>query len=164
VASSLDSMVVGEPQILGQVKEAYAAAKSSGVLGGFLDRCFTHAFNVAKRVRTETEIAAGSVSVSSIASDLAEKIFGELRGRRVLLLGAGEMGEQAAKHLTQSGASLTVIHRRLDNAEKLAAQHGGKARGMEALAPELTHTDVVIASTASPRFVITPELMKGVIK
>lgn len=164
VASSLDSMVVGEPQILGQVKEAYAAAKSSGVLGGFLDRCFTHAFGVAKRVRTETEIAAGSVSVSSIASDLAKKIFGDLAGRRVLLVGAGEMGEQAAKHLTKGGASLTVVNRSPEKAAALAAQHGGQARGMEALAPELALADVAIASTSSPRFVITPELMKGVIK
>ena len=164
VASSLDSMVVGEPQILGQVKEAYAAAKASGVLGGFLDRCFTHAFAVAKRVRTETEIAAGSVSVSSIASDLARKIFGDLAGRRVLLIGAGEMGEQAAKHLGKSGAALYVINRSPEKAEALAREHGGHARRIESLATELAQADVAIASTSSSRFVITPELMKGVIK
>jgi glutamyl-tRNA reductase len=164
VASSLDSMVVGEPQILGQVKEAYAAAKAGGALGSLLDRCFSQAFAVAKRVRTETEIAAGSVSVSSIAGDLAKKIFADLEGRRVLLIGAGEMGEQAAKHLRKSGASLYVVNRSREKAEALAKEHGGHARGLEELAAELTLADVAIASTSSPRFVITPGLMRGVIK
>ena len=99
VASSLDSMVVGEPQILGQVKEAYAEAKRAGSIGSLLDRCFTTAFSVAKKVRNETRIAEGSVSVSSIAGDLAKKIFDDLHGRRVLLIGAGEMGEAAARRL-----------------------------------------------------------------
>ncbi len=164
VAASLDSMVVGEPQILGQVKEAYAAARACGALGSLLDRCFSQAFAVAKRVRTETEIAAGSVSVSSIAGDLAKKIFADLEGRRVLLIGAGEMGEQAAKHLRKSGASLYVVNRSRGKAESLAQEHGGHARSLEELAAELTLADVAIASTSSPRFVITPELMKGVIK
>ncbi len=164
VASSLDSMVIGEPQILGQVKEAYAAAKASGALGSLLDRCFTTAFAVAKRVRSETEIASGSVSVSSIAGDLAKKIFADLEGRRVLLVGAGEMGEQAAKHLRKSGASLYIINRSREKAEALATEHGGNARNLEELAAELALADVAIASTSSPRFVITPELMKGVIK
>ncbi|MGE0788889.1 MAG: glutamyl-tRNA reductase [Sandaracinaceae bacterium] len=164
VASSLDSMVVGEPQILGQVKEAYFAAKESGSVGALLDRAFSGAFAVAKRVRSDTEIAEGSVSISSIAGDLATKIFGDLAGRRVLLIGAGEMGEAAAKHLRQAGASLYVVNRSREKAEALAAQHGGTARGLEELAPELAQADVAIASTSSQRFVITPELMKGVIK
>lgn len=164
VASSLDSMVVGESQVLGQVKEAYAAARAAGALGGLLDRCFNQALAVAKRVRSETEIAAGSVSVSSIAGDLAKTIFADLEGRRVLLIGAGEMGEQAAKHLRKSGASLYVVNRSLEKAEALAREHGGHARGLEELAAELTLADVAIASTSSPRFVITPELMRGVIK
>lgn len=164
VASSLDSMVVGEPQILGQVKDAYAAAKAGGVLGSLLDRCFTHALAVAKRVRTETEIGAGSVSVSSIASDLAKKIFDDLEGRRVLLIGAGEMGEQAAKHLTKSGASLVVVNRSREKADAIAREHGGQARNIEELASELALADVAIASTSSPRFVITHELMRGVVK
>ncbi|HJL20235.1 MAG TPA: glutamyl-tRNA reductase [Sandaracinaceae bacterium LLY-WYZ-13_1] len=164
VASSLDSLVVGEPQILGQVKEAYAAARSGAAVGTLLDRCFTTAFAVAKRVRSETEIAAGSVSVSSIAGDLATKIFGDLEGRRVLLVGAGEMGEQAAKHLRKSGATLYVLNRSPEKAEALAADVGGHARGLEELGSELAQADVAIASTSSPRFVITPELMKGVIK
>ncbi len=164
VASSLDSMVVGEPQILGQVKEAFAAAKAAGVCGGLLERCLTTAFGVAKRVRSETEIAAGSVSVSSVASDLARKIFGDLEGRRVLLVGAGEMGEQAAKHLKKSGASLYVVNRSREKADALANEHGGHAQNLEALATELAHADVVIASTSSQRFVITHELMRGVTK
>ena len=164
VAASLDSMVVGEPQILGQVKDAYAAARASGTLGSLLDRCFTTAFAVAKRVRTETGIAAGSVSVSSIACDLAKKIFGDLGGRRVLLVGAGKMGESAAKHLRKQGASLFVANRSRERAEALAAACGGSPRAIEELAAELALADVAIASTASPRFVITPELMRGVMK
>ena len=130
VASSLDSMVVGEPQILGQVKEAYAAASSAGVLGSVLDRCFTKAFAVAKKVRTETGIAAGSVSVSSIACDLAAKIFEELRGKRVLLVGAGKMGESAAKHLAKQGAKLFVLNRSRERAVELAAACGGEPRSV----------------------------------
>lgn len=164
VASSLDSMVVGEPQILGQFKEAYSAAKSSGVMGTLLDRCFTHAFAVAKRVRHETGIAEGSVSVSSVAADLAKKIFGDLSGRRVLLVGAGEMGEQAALHLRKSGASLYVVNRSREKAEKVAEAAGGHARDVVEMASELAKADVAIASTSSPRAVITPELMRGVIK
>ncbi|MBX3272494.1 MAG: glutamyl-tRNA reductase [Sandaracinaceae bacterium] len=164
VAASLDSMVVGEPQILGQFKEAYTAAKEAGAIGSLLDRCFTKAFAVAKRVRSETKIAEGSVSVSSVASDLARKIFEDLDRRRVLLIGAGEMGEQAAKHLRQAGASLYVVNRSLEKAQKLAEETGGIARSIEALAAELTEADVAIASTSSQRFVITTELMRGVIK
>ncbi|MFK7990039.1 MAG: glutamyl-tRNA reductase [Sandaracinaceae bacterium] len=164
VAASLDSMVVGEPQVLGQVKEAYSAAKSAKAIGTLLDRCFSHAFAVAKRVRSETEIAAGTVSISSIAGELAQKIFGDLSDRHVLLIGAGEMGEAAAKHLRKAGASLTVVNRSIDKAQALASQHGGQGRGLEQLAAELARADVAVASTASPRFVITPDLMKGVIK
>ena len=164
VAASLDSMVVGEPQILGQIKSAFAEAKRAGIVGSLLERAFTHAFAVAKRVRTETTIAEGSVSVSSIAGDLARKIFGDLDGRRVLLVGAGEMGEMAAKHLRKSGADLYVVNRSRERADRLAENTGGRARGIEALASELATADVVIASTSSQRFVITPELMKGVVK
>ena len=107
VASSLDSLVVGEPQILGQVKDAFALASEAGTVGPLLGRCMNRAFAVAKRVRTETGIAAGAVSVSSIACDLARSIFGELTGRRVVLVGAGEMSEGAAKALAQHGTLLT---------------------------------------------------------
>jgi glutamyl-tRNA reductase len=147
VASSLDSMVVGEPQILGQVKEAYAAASAAGVIGGLLDRCFAKALAVAKRVRSETGIAAGNVSVSSIATDVAKNIFGDLDEKRVLLIGAGKMGESAAKHL-----------------RKLASACGGEPRSLQELPSELALADVAIASTSSDRFVVTTDLMKDVVR
>ena len=108
VASSLDSMVVGEPQILGQVKEAYAVAKAVGGASSSLDRLLQNAFNVAKRVRNETEIGSSPVSVASIAVDLAQKIFGSLEGKKVLLIGAGEMSELAARHLVRSRRAIDL--------------------------------------------------------
>jgi glutamyl-tRNA reductase len=164
VASSLDSMVVGEPQILGQVKDAYEAASAAGLLGSLLDRAFTKAFAVAKRVRSETGVAAGTVSISSIACDLAEQIFGELRGRRVLLVGAGKMGESAAKHLAKEGARLFVLNRSRERAAELAAACGGEPRSLSELASELSLCDVAICSTSSERFVVTMELMKEVVR
>jgi glutamyl-tRNA reductase len=164
VASSLDSLVVGEPQILGQVKEAFDAAKGAGTVGTLLGRCFTQAFATAKRVRNETGIAEGTVSVSSIACELAKKIFGNLEGRRTLLLGAGEMGESAARSLRQTGTQLHVINRSEDRAHSLAESCGGRAVPYERLTLELADADVVIASTASPKFILTPEMMKGVVR
>jgi glutamyl-tRNA reductase len=164
VASSLDSLVVGEPQILGQVKDAFTLAHGAGTVGALLGRCMSRAFAVAKRVRTETGIAAGAVSVSSIACDLAKSIFGELTGRRVVLVGAGEMSEGAAKALSQQGTLLTVVNRNQDRARAVAEACGGEAREWDQLSQELVNADVVITSTASPRYVITRELMQGVIK
>ncbi|MBT8452244.1 MAG: glutamyl-tRNA reductase [Deltaproteobacteria bacterium] len=164
VASSLDSLVVGEPQILGQVKEAFDAAKEAGTVGTLLGRCFTQAFATAKRVRRETGIAEGTVSVSSIACELAKKIFGNLDGRRTLLLGAGEMGESAARSLRQTGTQLHVVNRSDERAERLAEACGGRAVSYERLSLELAQADVVIASTASEKFILTPELMKGVVR
>ncbi len=164
VASSLDSLVVGEPQILGQVKEAFDAAQEAGTVGTLLGRCFTQAFATAKRVRHETGIAEGTVSVSSIACELAKKIFGNLEGRRTLLLGAGEMGESAARSLRQTGANLHVINRSEERAKALAESCGGRAVSYERLTIELAEADVVIASTASPKFILTPKLMKGVVR
>ena len=164
VAASLDSMVVGEPQILGQLKEAYDLAAAHGALGSLLSRCFHRAFAVAKRVRTETGIAAGMVSVSSIGCELARKIFGDLRGRRALLLGAGEMGEAAARALASDGAHLVVINRSPEKAKAVAAAFEGEAREFEHMASELVAADVVISSTSAQRFVLTEELMKGVVK
>lgn len=164
VASSLDSLVVGEPQILGQVKEAYDAAKGAGTVGTLLGRCFTQAFAAAKRVRRETGIAEGTVSVSSIACELAKKIFGNLEGRRTLLLGAGEMGESAARSLRQTGTTLHVINRSEERARLLAESCGGRAVSYERLPVELAEADVVVSSTASPHFILTPELMKGVVR
>jgi len=164
VASSLDSLVVGEPQILGQVKEAFDAANEAGTMGTLLGRCFTQAFATAKRVRNETGIAEGTVSVSSIACELAKKIFGNLEGRRTLLLGAGEMGESAARSLRQTGTNLHVINRSEERAQALAKACDGRAVPYERLSTELADADVVIASTASPKFILTPELMKGVVR
>ncbi len=164
VASSLDSLVVGEPQILGQVKEAFDAAKGAGTVGTLLGRCFTQAFATAKRVRHETGIAEGTVSVSSIACELAKKIFGNLEGRRTLLLGAGEMGESAARSLRQTGTQLHVVNRSDERAQRLAEVCGGRAVSYERLSLELAQADVVIASTASEKFILTPELMKGVVR
>ena len=164
VASSLDSLVVGEPQILGQVKEAYDAARSAGTMGTLLGRCFTQAFATAKRVRNETGIAEGTVSVSSIASELAKKIFGNLDGRQTLLIGAGEMGESAARSLQQTGTTLHVINRSEERARSLAESCGGRAVPYERLTTELANADVVISSTASPKFILTPELMKSIVR
>jgi len=162
VASSLDSLVVGEPQILGQVKEAFDTASEAGTIGTLLNRCFSQAFSTAKRVRNETGIAEGTVSVSSVACGLAQKIFGNLEGRRTLLLGAGEMGEAAARSLRQTGTNLHVVNRSDERAEALARACGGRAVPYEQLATELAEADVVIASTASPQFILTPTLMKSV--
>jgi len=164
VASSLDSLVVGEPQILGQVKEAFDAAKGAGTMGTLLGRCFTQSFATAKRVRNETGIAEGTVSVSSIACELAKKIFGNLEGRRTLLIGAGEMGESAARSLQQTGTNLHVINRSEERASALAESCAGRAIPYERLTTELADADVVIASTASPKFILTPKLMKSVVR
>ena len=164
VAASLDSMVVGEPQILGQFKQAYDAALDAGTVGTLLGRCFTRAFAVAKRVRNETSIAEGTVSISSIATALARKIFGDLSGRRVLLLGAGEMGEAAAKSLATTGAKLVVMNRSAAKAEQLAANCDGQARGYEHLASELVNADVVITSTSATNYVLSADLMRDVVR
>ncbi len=164
VASGLDSMVLGEPQILGQVKEAFSCAHRAGKVGTLLSRCFHHAFATGKRVRTDTAVAAGQVSVSSIACALAEKVFGELSGRRVLLVGAGEMSAVAARTMTAHGARLFVVNRSEERAQELAQAFGGTARDFSSLASELAEADVVISSTANPGFVISPELVQGVAK
>src|SRR5712675_3012769 len=127
VASSLDSMVVGEAQILGQVKEAYATARAVGSVRGQLDQLFTRAFAVAKRVRTETAVGSSSVSVASVAVELAKKIFGTLEGKHVFLVGAGKMSELAAKHLLAHGAgSIFVANRTHDRAVELAGRFQGE--------------------------------------
>jgi len=164
VASGLDSMVLGEPQILGQVKEAFSLALGAGTVGSLLNRSFERSFGVAKRVRNETAVAAGNVSVSSIACDLAENIFGDLKDRRILLIGAGKMSEVAARSLTSRGARLFVVNRSPERAQALAQACGGVPRPLEALATELAEADVVISSTAKQDFVITHELMQGVCK
>ena len=151
VASSLDSMVVGEPQILGQVKEAYATARASGAVQSQLDLLLTRAFAVAKRVRTETAIGSSSVSVASVAVELAGKIFGSLEGKQVCLVGAGKMSELAARHLLAKGAGpIFVANRTFDRAQALAQKFGGKALRFDDLYQQCEQADIVITSTGSP--------------
>ena len=164
VAASLDSMVLGEPQILGQVKEAYEAAVAAGALRSHLARCLSRAFGVAKRVRTETQLGAGTVSISSVAVDLAKRIFGDLEGRTVLLVGAGEMAEAAAKSLAKSAKSIRICNRSFERAATLAQTFGATAAPLDQLEAELTISDVVVASTASKSFVVTRDLVRRVMK
>ena len=164
VASALDSLVVGEPQILGQVKDAFEAAQKAGTLGPFLQRVMSRALHVAKRVRTETAIGAGQVSISSVAIDLARQIFGELSERTVLFLGAGEMAEAAAKLLVRSGAKLVVVNRSRERAELLAQQMGGVARDIAELSSCLVQADVVITSTSARGFVVTKDMVRTAMK
>jgi glutamyl-tRNA reductase len=164
VAASLDSMVLGEPQILGQVKDAYDAAVAAGALRSHLARCVSRAFSVAKRIRTETQLGAGTVSISSVAVDLAKRIFGELADHTVLLVGAGEMAEQAAKSLGQQAKAIRICNRSFERAASLAAHFSAAAAPLEQLEAELVLSDVVVASTSSKTFVITRDLVKRVMK
>ena len=151
VASSLDSMVVGEPQILGQVKEAFAIARSTGAVGGQLEHLLQSAFAAAKKVRTETEIGSNSVSIASVAVELARKIFGSLNGRTVFLVGAGKMSELAARHLVQQGAgAILVTNRTLERARLLAEPFNGRVIPFEQLHEAASEADIVITSTGAP--------------
>jgi glutamyl-tRNA reductase len=164
VAASLDSMVVGEPQILGQLKAAYAAAKAEGSVGGVLDNVMTRAFNVAKRVRSETGIGQMAVSVSYAAVELARRIFGSLKGQTVLIVGSGKMGELAAKHLKRSGANkVWVTNRTYERAEELAKLFEGRAIDYTHFLSMLHEVDIVIASSGAPHYIIGPEDMHRVI-
>ena len=161
VASSLDSMVVGEPQVLGQVRRAYSIAIDAGTAGRVLHKLVHHALRVAKRVRTETGIAASAVSISYTAVELGRKIFGTLKGTTVMLVGAGEMAELAAQHLKGAGASrLLVANRTYETAARLAAKFEGEAVEFGALGRRLAEADIVICSTASAEYVVTPELAR----
>jgi glutamyl-tRNA reductase len=166
VASSLDSLVVGEPQILGQVKEAFEAAVACESVGGVLSRCLTRAFHVAKRVRTETALGAGQVSVASVAVDLAKTIYSELAGHEVLLLGAGEIAESAARALKAAGATrLLIANRSYEKAEALASQiEGALARSLGELPTLLEHADIVLVSTGAAGFVVTREIAATAVK
>jgi glutamyl-tRNA reductase len=164
VASSLDSMVVGEPQILGQLKNAYAAAKDCGAISGFLDLVVTRAFNVAKRVRSETDIGQSAVSVSYAAIELAREIFGSLEGKRVLVVGAGKMSESAARHLRRAGVSeILVTNRTRERAVTMAEEFGGRVIDYEKFSTAMPDVDIVIASSGAPHYIITRDQMKGVI-
>ncbi len=151
VAASLDSMVVGEPQILGQVKEAYGVARTAGTIGSQLEHLLQSAFAAAKRVRTETEIGANSVSIASVAVDLARKIFGSLQGRTVFLVGAGKMSEIAARHLIQQGAgAILVTNRTQERARALAEPFNGRVIPFDKLYDTASEADIVISSTGAP--------------
>jgi glutamyl-tRNA reductase len=151
VAASLDSMIVGEPQILGQVKEAYATARAAGAVQSYLDLLLTRAFAVAKKVRSETAVGSSSVSVASVAVELAGKIFGSLQGKQVCLVGAGKMSELAARHLLARGAgTIFVANRTYDRAVELAANFGGEAIRFDELYAHCDRADIVITSTGSP--------------
>jgi len=164
VTSSLDSMVLGEPQILGQVKDAYDAAVTAGTLRSFLARCVHRAFSVAKRVRSETALGAGTVSISSVAVDLSRRVFGDLEEGIVLLVGAGEMAEAAAKSLGKGAKEIRVCNRSIERAAVLAQRFGGAAAPLTALEAELGMADVVVTSAASPSFIVTHDLVKRVMK
>jgi len=151
VASSLDSMVVGEAQILGQVKEAYATARAVGAVRAQLEQLFTRAFAVAKRVRTETAVGSSSVSIASVAVELAKKIFGTLNGKTVFIVGAGKMSELAARHLMAHGcAAIFVSNRTYDRAVGLAHRFNGEAIKFDDLYDTCDRADIVITSTGSP--------------
>jgi glutamyl-tRNA reductase len=158
VASSLDSMVVGEAQILGQVKEAYATARAVGSARGQLEQLFTRAFAVAKRVRTETAVGSSSVSVASVAVELAKKIFGSLEGKTVFIVGAGKMSELAARHLMAHGcASIFVSNRTYERAIGLAQRFKGQAIKFDDLYNCCDRADIVLTSTGSPHAIFRRE-------
>ncbi len=155
VVSGLDSMMLGETEIFGQVKQAYQAALAAGTTGSVLNRLFQRAFGVGKKVRTETSIQEGSTSVGNVAVDLAEKIFGHLKDSEVMILGAGEMSRITAQSLVSRGArSIFVSNRSFDRAEDLAREMGGQAVRFDDWQRVLERVDVVIASTASPHALI----------
>src|SRR6202167_262385 len=158
VACRLDSMVIGEPQILGQVKSSYLAARSAGAISGHLDKVLQRAFVVAKRVRSETQIGSSSVSIASVAVELARKIFGSLQDKKVLLVGAGKMSEQAARHLVDQGAgTVLVANRSYERAEQLAQRFGGRAIRFDDLYTSADQADIIITSTGSARPVFRRE-------
>jgi glutamyl-tRNA reductase len=158
VACSLDSMVIGEPQILGQVKSSYLAARATGAIRGHLDKVLQRAFVVAKRVRTETQIGNSSVSIASVAVELARKIFGSLQDKKVLIVGAGKMSEQAARHLMNQGAGTVLVANRSHvRAEQLAQRFGGRAVPFDDLYASADQADIIITSTGSARPVFRRE-------
>lgn len=161
VASSLDSMVVGEPQVLGQVRRAYSLALEAGTAGRVLNRLVHHAFHVAKRVRSETGIAANAVSISYMAVELGKKIFNSLKGHTVMLVGAGEMAELAARHLVAAGVKRVVIANRTQEAAlKLAQELEGEAITLDRLPEFLPQVDIVICSTGAKEFVVTEDMVR----
>jgi len=165
VASSLDSMVIGEPQILGQIKTAYGYATEYKTVGLILNRFLHKAFSVAKRVRTKTEIASNAVSVSFAAVELARKIFGQLENKTVMLIGAGEMCELAARHFVTNGVTdVLVTNRTFERAEKLAAEFNGRPVLFENFRDHLDQVDIVLTSTGAPGYILEHATLECVIK
>jgi len=165
VAASLDSMVIGEPQILGQIKTAYGHATEFKTAGLILNRFLHKAFSVAKRVRTETDIASNAVSVSFAAVELARKIFDSIEDKTVLLIGAGEMCELAARHFINNGVSnVMVTNRTFERAEKLALEFNGKPVLFENFADHLHQVDIILTSTGAPNFILGHKQVEEVIR
>jgi glutamyl-tRNA reductase len=165
VASSLDSMVMGEPQILGQVKDAYRRCVENNASGVIFNRLLHHAFRVAKRVRTETGIAHNAVSVSFTAVQLAKKIFGDLKGKSILLVGAGEMAELAARHLINNGVNrILFLNRTYERAVQLAHEFDGTAYPIDLLGEKLQEVDIVISSTGSPGYIISADMIAAALR
>jgi len=165
VAASLDSMIVGEAQILGQLKEAYRHASRKGCSGFVLNKLLHKSFSVAKRVRTETRIGASAVSISYAAVELARKIFGDLAGKKVMLVGAGEMAELAAEHLVGQGvAEVIVANRTLQRAVNLARCFNGRAVALEELLDQLEHVDIIISSTGAPDLILHKKDVRPVMR
>ena len=165
VAASLDSMVVGEPQILGQLKSAYSLAKEHGAVSGFMDALLTRAFSVAKRVRSETDIGANAVSISYAAVELAREIFGSLQGKKVMIVGAGKMSELAARHLRRSGAGqILVTNRTHERALEMVELFDGKLVDYTRFLSALPEVDIVISSSAAPHYIILRDDMKRVLE
>lgn len=165
VASSIDSMVMGEPQILGQVKDAYRRCVEHNSSGVILNKLLHHAFRVAKRVRTETGISSNAVSVSFAAVKLAKKILGDLRGKTILLVGAGEMSELAAKHLMSNGVSkIIVANRTYGQAVKLADDFHGTPINFDLLEEKLKEVDIVISSTGAPGYIIGKAIISSALR
>jgi glutamyl-tRNA reductase len=164
VAASLDSMIIGEPQILGQVKEAYRIAADAGTLGMHLQALMDRAFVVAKKVRSETGISQSAVSISYAAVELARKIFGELTGKTVMIIGASKMGELAAKHLKRNGvSSVLVTNRTFERAVELARVFEGAAVPFEQFTTHMDRADIVISSTGAPHFIIGKTLAEQIL-
>ena len=165
VSSSLDSMVLGEPQILGQVKDAYGYAAEFRTIGPILDKFYTKAFSVAKRVRTETKVASSAVSVSYAAVELAKKIFGNLKDKTAMLIGAGEMCELAARHLLSAGVKgILVTNRTFERAVKLAGEFDGMPVRFDELLSHLKMADIILSSTGAPHFILKKEDVEEVIR
>ncbi len=165
VASSLDSMIVGEPQILGQLKKAYRDAAETKTTGLLLNRFMDKSFSVAKRIRTETNIGGSAVSISYAAVELARKIFGDLSKKRVMLAGAGEMAELAAEHLIAQGiGGVVVANRTLDRAVKLAERFSGQAVALSELVEQLEYVDILISSTGAPGLILEKKDVKPIMR